>query len=1358
MDSGKKADRPAHPRASANPFSAFFLIWVLKIFRRGLKKELEVEDLFQPLEEHRSDYLGDCFQRAWRRELARGKRPGLLRVIAGHFLGQYLAYSIPVVVLELVFRVAQPMFLGSLIRHFEPGSGVSLGTAYLSVLGLLGCNALSVLVRQSNMMVILHMGMKMRVGVCSLIYRKALRLTQTSLGETTVGQVVNLLSNDVSRFDVCLIYVPYFVLGPLQAAIVTYFMWEAMGVSTVIGVVATLSFMPLQAFIGKKIAGLRLRCAVRTDERVRLMNELISGIQVIKLYTWELLFSKLVAHSRRNEIREIRLASYLRAIMLSFEKFTTRLTLFITIFCFVMMGNVVTAEKVFVVSSFFNIIRNSMTDFLPRGIFTAAETLVSIKRIEKFLLYEELNTPDRQNTKDSWYGSVALADKSQNLVSQFKAEDKSTDGSRSELGIVMSGATAKWTPESSENTLSDVTLKVSTGQLLAVIGPVGSGKTSLLLMLLRELPLTGGSIAVKGRISYASQEPWLFASSVRNNILFGEPYDRRRYQQVVKACALARDFELLPYGDRTVVGERGVSLSGGQRARINLARAVYKPADVYILDDPLSAVDANVGRHLFVSCICSFLKDKTRVLVTHQLQFLSHVDHIVILNEGRVEAHGSYAQLQESGLDFARLLGDQEGDGSGGGEDAAGETREESHGGSTHRKRRRGTSIGSSTSSVEAAPGAGDAREMRTRGKIRTSTYVSYLLASRRRLLVAVMVLGNLAAQLFSSGADYWLSFWTNTESRRATAANGTANGTEYLPPDSTRRDAPGAVPLMSRELCTYVFAALTAGAIVFTMSRTFVFFHLCMKSSVNLHDGMFGCIIRLPMRFFNVNPSGQILNRFSKDMGAIDEQLPLVLQDCIAVHVDVTDWKPWRVSRVATCPQMTFMMLGIVTLVATVNVWILLPTLLVAGIFYAVRVVFVTTSRCVKRLEGITRSPVFSHLSASLQGLTTIRAFHAENILQREFDNHQDLHSSAYYLLVASNRAFGMWLDIVCLAYISCVTLSFLVFGQDRLGGSVGLAISQSLGLTGMFQWFMKQSAELENQMTAVERVMEYGSLEDEGPLEAPPDRRPPKEWPSKGEIIFRNVSLSYAPDEPPVLRNLNFTISSSEKVGIVGRTGAGKSSLVAALFRLTSVEGSVLIDGVDTSTIGLHDLRAKLSIIPQEPVLFSGPLRKNLDPFDQYSDDVLWSALGEVRLKEVVKDLPAGLNHKMAEGGSNFSVGQRQLVCLARAIVRNNKILVMDEATANVDPGTDALIQETVRRRFADCTVLTIAHRLLTVMDSDRILVMDAGSAVELDRPHVLLQSQSGFLWGMVQETGRAMAETLARIAEKSHQEKLR
>uniref|UniRef100_A0A1B0D7D0 Uncharacterized protein n=1 Tax=Phlebotomus papatasi TaxID=29031 RepID=A0A1B0D7D0_PHLPP len=429
--------------------------------------------------------------------------------------------------------------------------------------------------------------------------------------------------------------------------------------------------------------------------------------------------------------------------------------------------------------------------------------------------------------------------------------------------------------------------------------------------------------------------------------------------------------------------------------------------------------------------------------------------------------------------------------------------------------------------------------------------------------------------------------------------------------------------------------------------------------------------------------------------------------------------------------------------------------------IFYFLRDFYLITSRCVKRIEATTRSPIYSHLGATLTGLSTIRAFRTQRVLVKEFDSLQDLNSSAFYVFISTSRAFGFWLDVFCVIYIAVVTLSFFLMG-DAYGGNVGLAITQAIGMTGMVQWGMRQSAELENTMTAVERVVEYQTVDPEGQLEAVGDKKPPSSWPEDGGVIFNGLSLRYFPtiDADRVLKELQFEIKPREKIGIVGRTGAGKSSLINALFRLSYNEGSIVIDSRDTGGMGLHDLRKKISIIPQEPVLFSGSMRYNLDPFDEYPDEKLWKALDDVKLKTVITDLPSGLQSKISEGGSNFSVGQRQLVCLARALLRENKILVMDEATANVDPQTDNLIQATIREMFADCTVLTIAHRLNTVMDSDRVLVMDSGRVVEFAAPYELLtgSSGSGIFENMLRETGKGTYDQLLEIArrnyEKTHQ----
>ncbi|XP_045542487.1 ATP-binding cassette subfamily C member 4 isoform X2 [Papilio machaon] len=1399
MESLKKKGKPPNPRAKANIFSALTFAWTLPIFWGGLKKEMEERDLYEPLEEHASSPLGDKFARLWEEEVARAgakRTPSLLRVILKAYAARCMLYGFVLLFMECGIRIAQPVFLGKLIDFYgREQTAIKPVDAYLYAGAVILCSALNVFVVHPYMMAILHMGMKFRVACCSLIYRKSLRLSKTALGETTVGQVVNLLSNDVNRFDVAIIFLHYLWIGPLATVIIAYFMWLEISWAAVVGVGFMLAFIPLQAYFGKRTSELRLKTAVRTDERVRLMNEILSGIQVIKMYTWEKPFADLVAKARKQEIKQIRATSYIRGVLTSFIMFMTRICLFISILAYVLgQNNIITAKQVFVVTSFYNILRQTMTVFFPQGIAQVAEATISIKRLQNFMLYEDTSKPvpglseiqtatkkKGKEEKEVVRESVAST-KDEPLVTEEKVQPEKLETSEAEKrdeargngnatlaplesgeeddeelamrveedarGVRLKHATAKWITSHAENTLTDMSLTIKPGKLIAVIGPVGAGKSSLLHVLLRELPLLSGSVHVGGTVSYASQEPWLFAGSVRQNILFGQPMDRPRYNAVVRRCALDRDFTLFPQGDKTVVGERGVSLSGGQRARISLARAVYKRADIYLLDDPLSAVDAHVGRHLFESCVVGYLRNTTRILVTHQLQFLRDVDQIIILKNGSIAAAGDFETLSASGLDFATLLARDEAE-----EEKpkpapepASADLEDSLLQGSFRKRQMSIHSVSSVDNLTAAgmpEGGREAAELRSAGAVSGAVYAAYLRAAGHPLLVALTLAVTTLAQLLGSSSDWWTSYWVTLEEGlppgllNALSENATGSTLQltYNETNPLLDNAQFPNSTLDRYDCIYIYTAMVLSLVAVSLLRSFMFFSMAMSASTRLHNNMFAAITRAPMRFFHTNPSGRVLNRFSKDMGAVDEVLPSALLDVLQIGLSL---------------------IGIVVVVATVNWWLLVPTLAIGVIFYGLRIIYLSSSRSIKRLEGVTRSPVFSHLNASLQGITTIRAFGAQEALIREFDNHQDLHSSAWYLFIASSRAFGFWLDLVCVVYIAIVTLSFLVFDQQEHGGNVGLAITQAMGLTGMFQWGMRQSTELENQMTSVERILEYSKIESEPPLESPPGRKPPASWPEAGRLEFRRVSLYYAPGEPAVLRELSFLVLPREKVGIVGRTGAGKSSLINALFRLAKIEGEIIIDGRETSTLGLHELRSQISIIPQEPVLFSGTMRHNLDPFDEYPDQVLWRALEEVELKEAVQELPAGLNSRMSEGGANFSVGQRQLVCLARAIVRRSRLLVLDEATANVDPQTDTLIQTTIRNKFAECTVLTIAHRLHTVMDSDKVLVMDAGQLVEFDHPHMLLQKSEGVLRGMVDQTGRTMAETLARVAQQAYESK--
>ncbi|KAG5885794.1 hypothetical protein JTB14_031511 [Gonioctena quinquepunctata] len=829
---------------------------------------------------------------------------------------------------------------------------------------------------------------------------------------------------------------------------------------------------------------------------------------------------------------------------------------------------------------------------------------------------------------------------------------------------------------------------------------------------------------------------------------------RRNIIFLPRTMALLVDyFEQFPDGDKTVVGERGVSLSGGQRARINLARAIYRKANIYIMDDPLSAVDTHVGRHLFDECIYKHLEKKTRILVTHQLQYLKKADLIIVINEGQVEAQGSFEELSNSELDFTKMLVDEE------------ESKNPEDVGRLHRQR--SLSIHSTTKSVISEVIDQSQLSINDEDMIsdpKATPFKEYMKATQSMCLLVLLIIVLILAQAACAGADYWVAFWTNQEEIRHTSLtnsepkimflteksylekyfqshaytyranhdkgmtlNDTAGIFDYIEGDGTVHK------LLKTNYSMYFYGSLIVLAIILTLFRAILYFKLCMMSSINLHSQMFHALLKAPMRFFDINPSGRILNRFSKDMGAIDETLPRTLLDAV---------------------QIVMVMAGILVNIAASNPYMIIAMVLFGVFFIKIREWFILTAKLIKHCESATKSPVFSHVNATLNGISTIRASRVEDIVIREFDDHQDTHTSASYLTIVCSSFFGLWLDIVCVVFTACVVFSFvLIYSVSSVSGSlVGLAISQCLILTGMLQYGMRQTAEVIQHLISIERVLQYTKLDTEGPFETPENSLPPKSWPSDGQVEFKDLSLTYISDDPPVLRSLNFTVLAGEKIGIVGRTGAGKSSLISALFRLAPTEGSILIDGLDTKTIGLIDLRKNISIIPQEPVLFSASLRYNLDPFNEFEDDKLWDALEEVELKDVI----SSLDFMVTEGGNNFSLGQKQLICLARAILRNNRILVLDEATANVDQRTDSFIQATIRRKFKDCTVLTIAHRLNTIMDSDKVLVMSFGHILEYDHPHELLQIPDGHFYKMLLETGPVITSKLKDIARDAYEEK--
>uniref|UniRef100_A0A182MB86 Uncharacterized protein n=1 Tax=Anopheles culicifacies TaxID=139723 RepID=A0A182MB86_9DIPT len=1032
---------------------------------------------------------------------------------------------------------------------------------------------------------LLQVGMKIRIGSCALIYRKILSLSNTTDGLS--GTVINLMANDVSRFDYAVIFFHDLWKGPVELVIVAVLVYREIGPAGLIGIGFLLLFIPIQAWLGKKSAGYRMRAALATDERARLTNEIIHGIQIIKMYVWELPFEQMVRKLRHKELKALRGSAFIKSALFAL-RIVPKVSIFLTLVAYVYFDNAITARRVYMLISFFSVIHHSMVEFWPLAVTSSAEGWISLKRIQEFLL--------------------------QNSVQNLKQNAGCLNLCLNEAPFVEFSAVHSTWPNSNFSA-EDISFRVdaTNHRTVAIIGSIGAGKSTLLNIILGEQSTTKGQVKVNGTISYCPQNPWLFESTIKQNVIFLEQYDEKRYRSILRVCALEHDIEILPHGDETMVGERGYSLSGGQKARINLARALYRCADIYLLDDPLSAVDAHVANVIFEQAIRNFLDGKLCILVTHQLKYINQVEHIIVMEQGKIAAQGNYGkELSEyfHSRNFSKRQHPAE--------EKIPEHREEDDPNT------------SSGQQEQPTPTERKVKEGQEDGIVQFKVYLDFLKSVNSLSFILFTAFLMISFQIACSGTDYFVFIWVDWEETYANTLEAHWTTDDHV--------------------------LLYAGAIIITIlltSNSFAFFEMCLKASLHLHAALYRGVSETAMLFFYQNPSGRVMNRFSKDIGLIDTSLPNVMIDSLYFFLELS---------------------GIIVIVALANYWLLIPTAIMGAVFYVLRFVFLKTARNVKRVEAITRSPVFTHTNATIDGLTTIRAFGAERFLEDTFHRYQDLNTSAAFLFGATTRGFAFWLDVICLLYIASVVLSFLIIGNDIISGNVGLAITQVLNLIGMCNWGIRQTAELENQMTSVERVFEYAQLVPETDLVPGVQTTERSEaWPENPSITFREVYLRYSPTSNPVLKRLSFDIKPKEHIGIVGRTGAGKSSIIQALFRLTPLhagDGIIEIDGINIGTVPLRQCRGRISIIPQDPVIFSGSLRSNLDPYERTSDERLWKALEQVELKTTITALAGGLNTRMSEGGNNLSAGQRQLICLARAILKGSKILILDEATASVDP----------------------------------------------------------------------------------------
>ncbi|XP_070188571.1 multidrug resistance-associated protein 1-like [Littorina saxatilis] len=1155
--------------------------------------------------------------------------------------------------------------------------------------------------------------------------------------ESTVGEIVNLMSVDARNLEMYATYSFWLWMSPIWIIVALYLLYTTVGVSMFAG----LGFMAL-LFAANTYLMNKMRIYQKTimkirDKRVKVINEILNGIKILKLYAWEPSFEDKVGKIRNEELGVL-LKSSLVGSFITFAwtaaMYWMTLLTFMT-YVFVDESHNLTASTSFVALSYFNIIRLAV-NVLPIMIREGVKSVVSLGRINRYL-----NTPDLDTSNV-------------------------TRDSTSDNAIDISDGTFSWDTDTAP-TLRDITLRVKRGSLVAVVGQVGTGKSSLVSAMLGEMETVTGHISVSGSVAYVPQQAWIQNDTLRNNVLFGQDFDHQRYHRVLDACALRPDLDILAAGDLTEIGEKGINLSGGQKQRVSVARAVYSDADVILLDDPLSAVDSHVGKQIFNEVINQggILHGKTRVLVTHGLQWLPKVDTIVVLSQGTISEMGSYEDLMSHDGAFAQFLtnyltqhdeeSDEEEDEeaqivkrdilqrlvsresdteSGTDETAKGRIlqrlkrwdgifltfwvpflpfffsffreSESDH----HDVRRRKRSRGLSESVKGSAQGDKGKKEVADTSKIMTEeemesgrvdkgVYLELAKALGFRYSLVMLVLFTIY-NVAALGGNLWLSVWTDD----AELSNLTA-----LPPDSDRR----------RELNDFylgIYAALGLAQTVFVVIYAVIMAFRQIHASRLMHRRMLERIMRAPMSFFDTTPLGRIVNRFSQDMDMLDSEI------CLDVEIWVDNVEQ-VLSTVIAISYTTPIFLAVFA-----------PAFLV---YFFVMRFYVGTSCQIRRLQSKKRSPIYSHFGESLTGATVIRAYGAQQRFIQQSQHRVDALFTCSYNANAAARWLGVRLDFIGSILILAAGL-FTVGSRDTLSaGIVGLSLSYALEVTGKMNMVVRMSTEMETNIVSLERIAEYTNIQSEAPWSAIP--RPKPDWPQRGHLRFHGYSSRYRPGLDLVIRDLTCDFNPGEKVGIVGRTGAGKSSMTLALFRLIEpAAGNVTVDDVDIASLGLHDLRQKLNILPQDPVIFDGTIRMNLNPLGGHSDDQVWTALQQAHLSSYVRSLPDGLDHVCGEGGENLSMGQRQLLCLARALLRKTKILVLDEATAAVDMETDDLIQTTIRQAFNDCTILTIAHRINTVMDYDRILVLDSGRMVECDSPSSLLADPSTAFYKMAKDAG--------------------
>jgi len=1284
------------PNLKANIISKILFTWQDKLFRVGYHRPLENNDVFLLEPRLLEDRNEERFYKKWDKAVAKKGKGSVFVTLFKMFGFKLIAMDFLKLFSDIGSNIS-PLFLELLLDHLNKDNEEQY-KGWLIVAAIFVTQIFVTISLNNYLRLVFEVAMSIRATLIGVIYRKTLKLSNKARLTIGDGQIINLISSDSNRIQNIVRTLHFLWSGPFQLIFILVMLIRSIGVFALIGFTIFIVVIPLQGMIMKLLAKLRKQTAKLTDQRVKKTQEILGSMRVIKFFGWEISFLDIINALRKKELKRTRKSIYLQAETTAIFNVVPFFASAITFIAYSAAGHPLTAAKVFSSLAFFNKLRLSL-NLLPNTLGQIPDAYVAIKRITNLLNAKELDDFPEVDYDHEYAISIENGQFYWETVKpedkkgkKHKHKDKQKDKSKTkEVNATSEKSSVNTTGDivdenntfgpaeiiNEENVetkpmesfrLRDINIHIKRGSLTAIVGTVGSGKSSLVNAIIGEMKREEGKIIHGGSFSYCSQQAWIQNATVKDNILFGKEYNEDMYDKVIDCCCLTHDLEIFQDGDMTEIGERGITLSGGQKQRINLARAVYYNSDIILMDDPLSAVDAHVSRDLFDNCIAGALAGKTRILVTHQLHVLPRVDFIIVMKSGRIEEQGRYDELMQKEGEFSRLMHTY-----GGVDNSESEDKGKSSDNESEKEEKKYESETKKASKLEKKE-KGKAlmtQEERAVGSIDSKIYMGYLKAAGGIICGILILALIISIQVSKIGTDMWLVFWTDDKFKMTTSS--------YIT----------------------VYLIWNLAQVAFTLIYSIYMAAVGIKAAKKIHSDAISRVLKAPISFFDTTPLGRIINRFSKDQDTLDSLLFVSIQNFLS-----------NLSN-------TLVTLGLMVYTTPIFGVVMIPLLI---LYYFIQEIYRRTSRELKRIDSLTRSPLYANITETIQGLPTIRAYDAQDRFIKTNQFFIDENNRPQEQLIVAQRWLGIRLEFVGSFLVLFNGVFGMLFKNSISPSLLGLSLSYALQVTGSLNRLVRDFSDAEVNMNSAERLLYYTTdieIEDQTGLD------PPKDWPNKGKIEFKDLTMRYAPHLPPILQNINLDIKSYENIGVVGRTGAGKSSIIMTLFRLVAPEAgsAITIDDVSIMDLKLNELRQRISIIPQDPTLFSGTVRFNMDPFNEHTDEEIWKGLENASMKQAISELDGKLDAEVRTNGENFSVGQRQLLCLARAMIRDSPILVMDEATASVDIETDAIIQQALRTKFDHVTVLTIAHRLNTIIDYDRILVLQKGEVLEFDTPKNLL-----------------------------------